>query len=76
MIIPLIAFGVGLVGTGLFWHLMDDVLDTYIAKYVYNTADVSYVASDLVWQALPYIILVVGIICLVIGGFARSKKQQ
>ena len=75
MIIPLIAIGVGLLATGLFWHLFNDVLIMYIAPYVYDVSDVSYVASDLVWQAIPYIIFIVGIICLVIGGLSRSKTK-
>lgn len=71
----LFGFGVGLIGGGLWWHLIEDIILTYIAKYVYNSNDPYYLASDLIWHSIPFILMFVGIICLILGGLlGRSSR--
>jgi len=71
----LIGFGVGIIGGGVFIRMGQDVFFKYIAKYVYSSTNPYYLASDVLWNALPYVLILVGVVCLIMGGLlGRSQK--
>lgn len=67
-VIAIISFGLGLIGAGVFWRMLNDMFLKYIAKYVYNASDPYYLANDLVWNAIPFVIIIVGVLVVVMGG--------
>jgi hypothetical protein len=69
---PLVGFGLAFIGGGLFWMMIQDTITRNIGKYVLNTADKYYVVSKLVWDALPFIVLIVGVVVLIFGGLSSS----
>ena len=60
---PLFGFGIGLVAAGLFWRLFDDVITTYLSRYI--VVNKYYLLADLEWHMIPVVILLTGIICLI-----------
>lgn len=70
----LIAFGVGLIGGGLYWRLMDDILAEYFQQFILNNE--YYLASDLVWNALPYLLLIFGVLSLVVGALMSRGARM
>jgi hypothetical protein len=70
---PLVGFGVGLIGGGLFWALCQDTLTRIFCDFIRDTSDKYYLASSLIWNALPYAIIFFGIVCLIMSGFNRSS---
>ena len=80
-IIPLIAFGIGLLVLGLFWHLYNDVFLMSIQKYVltsYTAWGVSYTHDKyfdfmyMIWRLLPWICVFVGILLLLAAGASSN----
>lgn len=72
----LAAFGVLFFSAGVYWKMCEDAFTLYMAKYVYDTADPSWLASDMLWHAWPYVIMAIGILCLVSSGLiSRGNKQ-
>ena len=69
----LFGFGIFLVGTGLYWRLLDDIIESYIKPFALRN-DYWY-ASDLVWHAIPFILIIVGIFCLIVGALAARQRQ-
>jgi len=61
----LIAFGIAIMGFGFFWKLFDDIIDTYIVQYVLGGN--YYILSDAIWNWLPWILVIFGIISLISG---------
>ena len=70
---PLIGFGIGILSGGLYWALYDDVITRYFSRYILNTANEYYLASNLIWNAIPYLIIFLGIVCLIVGGLYKSN---
>ncbi|MBE3095347.1 MAG: hypothetical protein IMZ52_09985 [Actinobacteria bacterium] len=70
---PLVGFGVGLIGGGLFWALIQDTLTRMFGGFIRDTSDKYYLASNLIWTALPYAIIILGIVCLIFSGFNKSS---
>lgn len=64
----LLGFGFGVFICGVFLRLGKDIYLKYIAQYIYDNSDPYYLASDVLWNSLPYVIIFVGIVCLVLGG--------
>jgi uncharacterized membrane protein len=71
---PLIGFGIGFLAGGLYWALYQDVITRYFAKYVLSTTDKYYLASNLIWNAIPYLIIFLGVVCLIMSGLSRNKE--
>lgn len=66
----LVGFGLGLLGAGWFWMFTNDILTKLISKYIFNSNDPYYAGGNLIWVAMPYVIIIVGVICLVASGVA------
>ena len=62
----LIGLGIGVLGFGFYWMLQDNIIDTYLSKYVISHAynDLSF----LMWDGMPVIVILVGVFCLVLAG--------
>lgn len=70
-LIPLIAFGLGLIIAGAFFTFYDDVLpelDEFLIEDEY------YTLMKMGWDAFPGIIMLVGIISLIAAGVSASKN--
>lgn len=73
---PVIGFGLAVIGGGLFWMVIQEELSRYIGTYILNTADKFYVVSKLVWDAIPFAVIIVGIIVLVFGGLSQGQEAS
>lgn len=73
-VIVLIVVGVAVIGGGLLYAVFDDVLDTYISPFIYDTNDPYYVGSQLIIDIIPYAIIVLGSILLFVG--AKRYKAE
>ena len=67
-VIVLIVVGVALIGGGLLYNLFDDILTDFFLPYVYNPSDPYYLGSQLMFDAIPYAIMIIGVILLFVGG--------
>jgi len=72
---PLVGFGLAFIGGGLFWMIIQDSITRNIGKYILDTSDKFYVVSKLVWDALPFAVLIVGIVVLIFGGLNSGTSQ-
>jgi len=73
---PLIGFGLAIFLSGLLFHFYNDGITEFFADYILNTNDVYYLASDLVWNAIPFIIMFLGIVCLIFGTALPSGTKR
>ena len=71
---PLIGFGLGIIGAGFYWKMYEDSITNFFASYIWNPSDKYYLMSDLVWSALPFVVMFLGIVCLVFGTVASSSN--
>lgn len=71
----LFAFGLGFIGAGFYWKLNEDIITNFISSFIRDTSDKYYLLSDLVWDALPFIVILLGIVCLVLGSMSNSSVQ-
>jgi hypothetical protein len=69
---PLIGFGLGIIGAGLFWKMYEDTITSFFSKYIVSASDKYFLASDLIWNALPFVVMFLGIICLIFGTVAGN----
>ena len=67
-VIVLVIVGVALIAGGLYYHLFDNILEDHFLAYVYNTNDPYYLGSQLVWDAIPYVLVILGVLSLLAGG--------
>jgi len=72
-VIPLIAFGLTIVVGGLYWALWDGSR-SFIDQFVVN--DVYYQLMIWVWGAIPAILIIVGILCLIAAGVSVSGNRM
>ena len=75
MVKPLIGFGVGLLAFGFYWKLYEDTITGFFISYVRDTGDKYYLLSDLVWDALPYFVILVGVVCLIFGSKTTVSSE-
>jgi len=71
-VIVLVSIGLGLIIGGLYWHIWDDST-TFIEDY-----KVSGSYSDTVqlfWDIIPVVLLLLGVICLIMGGRGSSRQE-
>ena len=69
----LVGFGVGIIGFGFYWMLQNDIIDRYIAKYIIQNE--YYILSDLIWDAMPVICILTGVLALVMAGLLRRGNM-
>lgn len=68
---PLFMIGFGVIVSGLYYHLWDDAI-VFFEDYIIN--DEFYTLIRFVWDAIPIVILVVGIIWLIREGVNSSNR--
>lgn len=65
-IIAIVILGIGLIGGGLFWKLLEDIIIAYLDPYIiYNDY---WAGSDLTWHMVPWLLILVGILSLILSG--------
>ena len=64
----LVAFGVGLIGAGFFWRLFNDILMDKLTGYIITRNDYYFIANDFMWNALPVLVFLLGVFCLIFAG--------
>jgi hypothetical protein len=76
----LVGFFLLIIGGGWYFKIYDDVFNRYIDKYIVDSSSVYWLAQDLFWNAIPFILMIGGVILLIMGGFSRrsggSVKEQ
>ena len=72
----LIGFGIGFLVSGFIYHVYDDVINRYISVYIYNPSDVYLVGENLLWDMIPYLILFIGIVCLITGALVGRATRK
>jgi len=73
LVAVLLSVGAGLFGAGLFYRLFDDIINDTLQQYVLSNA--YYLLSDLVWDMIPYILMIMGVICLVLGAIVYKGHK-
>jgi len=71
-VIVLVSIGLGLIVGGLYWHVWDDsteFIEDFIVPGSYSDT------VQLFWNLIPIILLVLGVICLVMGGKGSSRRE-
>lgn len=64
----------GLLAGGFYYHLFDDIITDFFLGYVYDTNNIYYVGSRLVWDSIPYVLLFISILFFAIGGQSKEVK--
>lgn len=72
-IVPLIAFGIGLMVAGAFFTFFDDTLPEFDEFLI---EDEYYTLMKMIWNGFPGIIMIVGLICLIAAGVSASKNTM
>lgn len=72
-VIVILSVGVALIAGGIFYNLFDSILTDFFLAYVYNTSDPYYLGSALLWDAWPYAMIIMGIICFIIAGVKQKN---
>ena len=70
---PLIGFGLGIILAGVMWHMYNDAITSYFSSYITDLTDEYYLLSDLVWDSLPFILIFLGIVCLIFGSMGSRN---
>ena len=68
-------FGLGLVSCGIYYRIYDDVINGYMSQYIFDTSNEYYVGSQLMWDMIPYVIILVGVLMLILGGLSARSQQ-
>ena len=73
-----ILFGVGIIfiGGGFFWRLFDDIITTYFSVYIYDPTDIYFLGSQLVWDAIPYLLLFIGVLIMIMAGLVYRSESE
>lgn len=64
----LVGFGVGLIGAGFFWRLFNDIIAERFLGYIVSRNDYYFMANDFLWNALPVLVFILGVFCLIMAG--------
>jgi len=67
-VILLLAIGIGLLAGGFYYHLFDDIIIDYFSDYILDTDNIYYRGSQLVWDAIPYVLMLMGLLCFILAG--------
>lgn len=70
---PIVMIGFALFAGGIYWHLWHDSISV-LEKYILN--DEYYTLIRFGWDAIPVVMLIVGIIWLIQQGTAGSRQQR
>jgi len=60
-----------LIGGGLYWRIYDDVFNSMIIQYVYDRSNEYFLANDLFWHAIPFLLIIGGVVMLIMAGFSQ-----
>jgi len=74
LVAPLIGLGIGFIGFGFFYSLIDDILARHLQFMILGS--VYYDLCALIWDALPFIALIVGVLCLVSAGILHRGTRK
>jgi len=73
----LLSVGAGLVISGFIYSFIDEVLVRYIIPdYVYNPTGPYYLGSALLWDMIPYVLIIVGVMCLITAPLAARSSSR
>jgi len=70
-LIPLAAFGLGLIVAGAFFTFYNEALPEFDEFLI---EDEYYTMMKMLWDGFPGIIMIVGIVCLIAAGVGASKN--
>jgi len=74
LVSALIGFGIAIIGFGLFFSLIDDILASEFQWMILNNK--YYVLCDLIWHSLPFITIILGVLCLIGAGVLHSRGTR
>jgi len=72
-VVPLIMFGMGLIGAGAFWSVFNGV------RYYFNPFEIEdsyFLLMELGWNAMPVIVILGGIMCLIAAAFSAARYRR
>jgi len=73
-ILALISFGVTLIGFGAFWSVFDGVREYFDSFLI--PGDPYYTLMYFGFRAMPVIVILIGIMCLIAAGIAASSSSS
>ena len=72
----IIGFGLLIIGGGWYFRIYDDVFNRYIDQYIVDSSSAYWLGSDLMWNAIPFVLILGGIVMLVMAGLSpRTPKE-
>jgi len=71
---PLVGFGLGIIAAGFMWRFYNDAITSFFSAYIIDLSDEYYLLSDLLWDALPFIVIFLGVICLIFGSMSNVSS--
>jgi len=73
---PLIGFGLAIFLSGLLFHFYNDVITNYFSQYIVDLNDKYYLMENLLWDLIPFILIFLGIVCLIFGGISYVNVKE
>lgn len=82
--IPIFAFGIGLIVVGFYWALLNDMLNSFFLPYiltdytawgVHYTHDKYYDFIEMLFNILPWVLVLIGTILLIASGSGSEAEE-
>jgi len=67
-VMVILAIGIGLLGAGFYYNLYDNILTDFFSAYIIDTNDVYYIGSQFIIDALPWVLMLLGVLCFILAG--------
>ena len=58
----------------MYWRIYDDVFNSMIMQYVYDRSDEYFLANDLFWHSIPFLLIIGGVVLLIMAGFSTRGE--
>lgn len=71
----LIGFGLGIFLVGIIFHFYNDVITDFFSSYILDSSDTYYLAENLVWNSIPFIVMFLGVVCIIFGGIGSRSIE-
>ena len=71
LVLPLLAFGIGLLSFGLYYQFIDRILIQNLTAFI--LPHIYYQGSQLVWDILPWAAILTGVVMIISAGILRSR---
>ena len=72
----IMGFGLLIIGGGWYFRIYDMVFTRSIDQYVYDSSNIYWLGSDLMWNAIPFGLMLGGVVMLIVEGLSRHSTNK